>query len=300
MKVLVTGGTGFIGTPLIQKLLEVGNTVVLLAKHQPPSDFGGRVAFYPWDALLEEPPQEALYKVDAIIHLAGENIFGLWTKKRKKLIFDSRKRGTQNLVLAIKKAATKPKVLISASAVGYYGDKGEEEITEEGLPGNDFLARVCNVWEREARTAEALGLRTVQIRTAPVLGQGGMLAKMLPAFKLGLGASFGSGKQWFPWIHLEDIVRVYLFVLENDSIDGPVNACAPNPATNQDFTQLLARVLHRPAFFRVPAPVLRGIMGEAAGVVLASQKAYPKKLLEAGFVFKFQALEQALNDVVKY
>ncbi len=298
MKVLITGGTGFIGTPLLQKLLNAKHQVVVLAKYPPSVALQGKVTFFQWEMISEEPPQEAIEGVDVVFHLAGENIFGFWTEKRKKLIFDSRELGTRNLIAAIKKSTVRPKVLISASAVGYYGDKGEEEITEESLLGDDFLARVCKAWEKEAMAAEALGLRTVQIRTAPVLGCGGVLAKMLPAFKLGLGAVCGRGKQWFPWIHLEDVVKVYFFAMENENISGPVNASSPSPVRNKDFVKTLARVLKRPAFLVIPHFTLRLIFGEMAQVMLASQRVIPKKLLDSGFTFLFPTLPQALNDVI--
>ncbi len=298
MRVLVTGGTGFIGGPLVQKLLDAQHHVVIIAKHAPHPRFLGCVKFFPWDAIKEEPPPDAIEGIDVVFHLAGENIFGLWTEKRKKLIFDSRELGTRNLVSAIKKATIKPKVLISASALGYYGDKGEEEITEESLSGDDFLARVCKAWEREGRVAEAFGLRTVQIRTAPVLGHGGVLAKMLPAFKLGLGAVHGTGEQWFPWIHIADVVRIYLFAMENEKLIGPINACSPHPVRNKDFTKTLAQVLRRHAFLRIPSFVIRSIFGEISQVVLASQNTRPKKLLDCGFHFLFPNLLQALDNII--
>ncbi len=299
MKILVTGGTGFIGGPLVQKLLDVGHQVFIIAKHAPPPRFLDCVKFFPWDATKEEPPLDAIEGIDVVFHLAGENIFGFWTEKRKKLIFDSRELGTRNLVAAIRKLTNKPRVLISASAVGYYGTKGEESLTEESLPGDDFLAEVCKAWEKEARVAEKYGLRTVQIRTAPVLGQGGVLAKMLPIFRWGLGGRLSTGRQWFPWIHLEDIVRVYLFAMENKNLSGPINASSPHPVRNKDFIRVLARVLQRPAFLTIPSFMLRLVLGEISQVILASQRVIPQKLLNSSFQFLFSNLEQALNDVIK-
>lgn len=299
MKILVTGGTGFVGTPLIQKLLESDHQVIVLAKHPPSAALRGKIKFFQWEAMKEEPPLQAVDNVDAVLHLAGDTIFGFWTKERKRLILQSRELGTRNLVSAIEKASLKPQVLISASAVGYYGDRGEQILTEENPPGKDFLAETCKVWEEEARRAEAFGLRTVQIRTAPVLGGGGLLKKILPSFLLGLGARFGSGNQWFSWIHLEDIVRVYVFCLQTHSLSGPVNACSPNSIRNKDFVNMLATAIRRPAFLSIPPFLLKLVFGDMANVILASQRVFPQKLLEAGFQFRFPDLGGAVEDIFR-
>lgn len=296
MKILVTGGTGFIGRTLVGRLLNDGHNVFILSKHPLSSDLSDRVKFFPWEAEKEEPSQEAVRGLDAVVHLAGENIFGPWTKNKKQLILKSRELGTRHLVSAIKKSSQKPKVFISASAVGYYGNAGENEINEESSAGNDFLARVCHVWEKEAKAAEELGVRTVQIRTAPVLGKGGALSKMLPIFRLGLGARFGSGNQWFPWIHIEDIVRTYIFAIENQTLSGAVNGCSPNPIRNKEFVKTLAQIVRRPSFLVLPPFLLRFSLGEVADVLLVSQKVVPKKLLAAGFEFHFPILDQALRE----
>lgn len=297
MKILVTGGTGFIGRALISKLLERGNEVFVLAKHQPPVSFPGPIKFFIWDAVKEEPPLEAVNGVDAILHLVGENIFGFWTKNKKQRILESRELGTRHLVSAIKKTAKKPKVFISASAVGYYGNSGEGEVSEDGHAGNDFLATVCQVWEKEAKIAEEFGVRTVQIRTAPVLGEGGALSKMLPLFRLGLGVRFGSGNQWFSWVHLDDIVEAYIFAIENKTLSGAVNGCSPNPVRHREFVKTVAKSINRPSFLVAPSSLLRFFLGEMADTFLASQKVVPKKLLAAGFQFRFSALEQVFKNI---
>ncbi|MDO8635204.1 MAG: TIGR01777 family oxidoreductase, partial [Dehalococcoidia bacterium] len=211
MRVIITGGAGFIGQRLTAALIEKGHQITVLDHHPPSSE----VAFVQVDLAGQELPAELFQNIDAIIHLAGRNIFARWNQQVKKQIYDSRIVGTRGLVKSLAKLARKPEVFISASAVGFYGDRGEENLDESSTQGSDFLAKVCIDWEKEALVAGNYGIRTVQVRTSPVLGAGGLLAKIAPLYKLGLGGPLGSGNHWFPWVHLQDIVNIYVFALEN-------------------------------------------------------------------------------------
>lgn len=299
MKALITGATGFVGRRLIERLPQptVLTRDVLRARRQLGSKIADAVAWDPG----RPPPVPALEGVDAVFHLAGEPVAeGRWTAAKKARIRESRVQGTQRLVEAIRQCARPPKVLVSASAVGYYGSRGDAWLDEASPPGHDFLAEVCQEWEREARSAEACGVRVVSIRIGIVLGrEGGALARMLLPFRLGLGSPLGSGRQFMPWIHLDDLVRLCCFAVEQPLLRGPVNGVSPNPVTNREFTQTLARVLRRPAFLPpVPAWVLRLALGEFAEVLLASQRVRPAAALNAGFTFQYPELEAALRDLL--
>jgi uncharacterized protein (TIGR01777 family) len=234
-----------------------------------------------------------------VFHLAGESVAeGRWTAAQKDRIRDSRVRGTKNLVAGIARAEPRPRVLASASAVGYYGDRGEEELTESARPASDFLADVCLEWEREALAAEPLGVRVVTLRTGIVLGHGGALAKMLTPFKLGAGGPLGNGRQWMPWIHVADMARLYLHAAATEGIRGPLNAVAPNPVRNSEFTKALGRALHRPAFMPAPYIGLRIVFGEFAKVLFASQRVIPKVALDTGFSFEFPEIAGALAEIL--
>ncbi|MCH7882988.1 TIGR01777 family protein [Patescibacteria group bacterium] len=298
MKVIITGGSGFIGSELTAALLRKGYEVAVFDLRAPKQKDASAITFLKIDLSLEPPPPEWIKGADAVIHLAGRNIFGRWNKAVKHSIYQSRIAGTKNMVLALKAVEPKPRVLVSASAVGIYGDRDDEELYESSLPGDDFLARLCIDWEGEARKAEALGLRTVQIRTAPVLGHGGLLNKLLPIYKLGLGGPIGSGFQWFPWIHIHDIVGAYIFAVENEIMQGPVNSCSPQQIRNKEFSKYLANVLRRPDFLRVPSLALKIILNDLADFITASQKVYPKKLMENGYHFNFPDIKAALEDIL--
>jgi uncharacterized protein (TIGR01777 family) len=245
-----------------------------------------------------EPSEESLKGIDVVIHLAGEPVAQRWTNDVKAKIRDSRVLGTRRLVAAIARLNAKPSALICASAVGYYGSRGDEQLFEPSPPGSGFLAEVCRQWESEADAATSLGLRVVRIRTGIALGQGGgALSAMLPSFKLYAGGTFGSGRQWMPWIHVDDLVELFRFAVENP-VSGPVNGTAPDPVTNARFTSELAQVLHRPAFLRIPAFALNLLMGEMATVVLASQRAYPAAAQALGFHWRFSRLGEALHDLL--
>jgi hypothetical protein len=234
-------------------------------------------------------------EVDAIVHLAGAPVAVRWTAQRKRAILESRVLGTRRLVAAIGRREPPPRVLVCASAVGYYGDRGDDELTEASPPGSDFLATVVRDWEAAARAAA--GMRTVQLRFGLVISaQGGALARMLPAFRAGLGGRLGSGRQWMSWIALHDVLRVIRLAIESEQLSGAVNAMAPHPVTNAEFTATLGRVLRRPAFLPVPAMALRALFGEMASLtILASQRALPARLDGAGFQFRYPLLEEALR-----
>jgi hypothetical protein len=258
------------------------------------------VTAHKWDSMHEPAPAAAFEGVDAVFHLAGEPVAeGRWTAEKKRLILDSRVLGTRNLVETLRKLERKPSVLVSTSAVGWYGSRGDELLDETALPADDFLAEVCVAWEREAREAAEFGVRVVCIRTGVVLGpDGGALKKLLTPFRLGLGGRLGNGKQWMPWIHVEDLASLYVYAAEHADLAGPANGVSPNPVTNRQFTKDLAAVLHRPALFPVPFFALRTLMGEFAQVLFDSQRAVPKAAVASGFQFRFPTLPTALKAIV--
>jgi hypothetical protein len=292
MRVVIAGGTGLIGRALTAACASKGYEALVLSRRPVPGDARSLL----WDGASSGPWQEALDGADAVVNLAGESVAdGRWNPARKKVLSDSRLNSTRALVAAISVSKKRPKVFISASATGYYGDRGEDALNEGSPAGSDFLAGLCAAWEREAQVAEPLGIRTVCLRTGIVLSKdGGALGKMLPIFKLGLGGPLGSGSQWMSWIALEDLLDLILYSMSHD-VAGPVNGTAPNPVTNKDFTAALARVLGRPAFLPAPAFVLRLALGEMSGMLLGGQKVMPQKALESGFVFKHPQVEAAIR-----
>ena len=299
MRALVTGGTGFVGPRLLRMLDRP--TIVSRNPDRARQSIGhlaGRIVR--WDPLEGPPPQEAFEGIDAVFHLAGESVAeGRWTAAQKARIRDSRVVGTRHLVQGIVQAHTKPAVLVSASAVGYYGDRGDEELTETASPADDFLAHVCIDWEKEAMAAEGVGVRVVTARTGIVLGSGGgALAKMLTPFQLGAGGPLGSGRQWMPWVHVADIARLYVHAADTQSIHGPMNAVSPHPVRNSEFTKALGRQLHRPAFKPAPYIGLRILFGEFAKVLFASQRVIPKVALDTGFIFQYPDIAVALKEIL--
>ncbi|MDO8472674.1 MAG: TIGR01777 family oxidoreductase [Dehalococcoidia bacterium] len=295
MKVIVTGASGAIGSHLVPALLERGHRITVFDHHKPAFP----VTFVEADLGASELPAEHFKDVDAVIHLAGRNIFAKWDAETKRQIYDSRILGTRSLVAVLSKLDRRPRVLVSASAVGFYGERGEEELDESSTAGGDFLARVCVDWEREARKVEALGMRSVQVRTAPVIGKGGMLSKIEPIYRWGLGGPLGSGRQWFPWIHVRDVVGVYIKAVEDASVSGPVNACAPGLVRNVEFSRTLASVLRRPHLFFAPRWALRLMLGELSSIVLASQKVQPARLIAGGYSFACSDIRSALEEVYR-
>ncbi|HZS57461.1 MAG TPA: TIGR01777 family oxidoreductase [Bryobacteraceae bacterium] len=297
MDYLITGATGFIGRNLVQRLLDSGNEVNYLARARSKT-LDSRAAFHLWNP-GEPPPLDSVPTADIVINLAGEPVAQRWNKAVKRRIGESRVNGTRSLVSAIGKLRHKPTVLISASATGYYGSRGAEPLIETSAPGNDFLADLCIHWELEALRAREFGLRVVLVRIAPVLGrEGGLLGKMLPLFRAGLGGKLASGRQWMPWIHLDDLIRFLLFAAENQRAEGPFNASAPQPVTNAEFTRALGNALHRPTVFSVPKFALRLALGEAAGSMTASERVLPKAAQDAGFEFRYPEVGAALRNLL--
>ncbi len=294
-KVFIAGGTGFIGSSIIPALLKEGYEVQVLVRNKEkakklPSSckviWGNPTKSGEWQKYLEE--------TDIAINLAGQNIFSRWTKAYKKLILESRIKSTENIVSSLKKSA----LLINASAVGYYGDKGDTLVTEDSLPGDDFLAKTCIEWEKRALKAKEKDAKIIIARLGVVLGRtGGMLPKILPIFKLGLGGTLGKGNQWFPWIHIKDLVSAILFLIKKEK-EGIYNFVSPNPVTNKEFTKTLGKVLKRPTLLPVPVFMMKLIFGELANIITCSIRAYPKNLLELGFKFKFETIEDALKDLI--
>lgn len=293
-RILISGASGPIGTALVASFGPLGIEVVRLARGAARN--AGQVS---WDPLAPLSPA-AVSGFDAVVHLAGESVVGRWTAEKKKAIRDSRVLGTRHLVAALAQAEVKPRVLVCASAVGFYGDRGDELLREESPSGQGFLPEVCREWEDASRIAGDAGIRTVNIRIGLVLSaKGGALAKMLTPFKLGLGGRIGSGQQWWSWIHVDDVVGGIHHAMRSESLAGAVNLVAPNPVRNAEFTRVLASVLGRPAFFPVPEFALRMAFGKmAAGeLLLSSQRTEPGKLLAEGYEFRFRELRGALANL---
>ncbi len=293
-RVAVTGSTGLIGTALVRALRADGHHVLRLVRSRPTS---AADEVY-WNPSLGEIDAAALEGVDAVVHLAGENLAQVpWTEERKRRIRDSRVMGTSLIARTLAGLDRKPRVLASASAVGYYGDRGDEVLDERSPPGRGFLAEVCREWEASADPARAAGIRVVHPRFGVVLsGRGGALEKMLAPFKLGLGGKLGSGRQWMSWVALHDVVGALRFAIHSDGLSGPANVTSPVPVTNEEFTRILGRVLGRPTLLGVPRFALKLALGQLADeALLTSQRVVPEKLREAGFTFQYPDLEGALR-----
>lgn len=298
MKITISGASGFIGRRLLKSLGNDGHTLQVLSRHAG-TNMPGNVKVWAWDPAKAEPPAEALRDADAVIHLAGESVAQRWNEDSKRRIRESRVAGTRNLVQALGRLGKPPDTLVCASAIGYYGSRGDELLTEQSATGSGFLPEVCQAWESEAAKAAPLGMRVVRVRTGVVLdSRGGAMQRMLPPFRMGVGGKLGDGKQWMSWIHLDDLVGIFRFALESQ-IGGPVNGVAPHPVVNADFTRMLAAAVHRPAIFPVPALALRVLFGEMSEVLLASQRVMPKAAEEAGYLFRFPQLAPALADILR-
>jgi uncharacterized protein (TIGR01777 family) len=296
LRALISGATGLIGQALIVSLDPQSTEIVRLVRGKVSK--AGQIS---WDPLIALPPA-AVSGFDAVVHLAGESVVGRWTSAKKSAIRDSRVVGTRNLATALARCEAKPRVFICASAIGFYGDRGDEVLREESAAGQGFLPAVCREWEDASGIAAEASIRTVNIRTGLVLsGQGGALAKMLTPFKLGLGGRIGSGRQWMSWIHIDDMVGGIQHLLQTESVSGPVNMVGANPVRNAEFTKVLASVLRRPAIFPVPELALRLVFGKQAAeeMLLASQRVEPGKLTASGYVFRFRELRAALENLVQ-
>ncbi|HEX4691029.1 MAG TPA: TIGR01777 family oxidoreductase [Solirubrobacteraceae bacterium] len=299
MRVTVTGATGRVGGALVGALRERGDEVTVLSRHPDKARRMLGVDAVAWDPANETAPAEGLNGRDAVVHLAGEDVAQRWTDDAKRRILESRETGTRNLVAGLRDSDPRPRVLVSASAVGWYGPHGDEKLTEDVPAGSDFLAEVVTAWEREADRATDLGLRVVEVRTGVVLDKdGGALSKMLPFFKLGIGGPVAGGRQYLPWIHLDDVVGIYLAALDGHDWSGPVNATAPEPATNKDFSRALGRAIHRPAFAPVPGLAVKALYGDMAEIVTGGQRAIPRRPLELGYRFQHRDLDEALRSAV--
>ena len=298
MNVTISGASGFIGRRLLKVLGGAGHSLHVLSRHAGTNLPNG-VRLSVWDPMNGTPPRESVENADVVIHLTGEPVAHRWNAEIKRRIRDSRVAGTRHLVEALAALPRRPAALISASGVGYYGSRGDETLEESSPAGKDFLAEVCVAWEREAQAAETLGMRVAVIRIGMVLdSRGGALQRMLPAFRLGMGGRLGSGRQWVSWIHLNDLVDLFRYVVETP-VQGPLNGVAPEPVRNLEFTRQLAMALKRPAIFPVPEFGLRLLFGELAQVLLASQRAMPRAAEAAGFRFRFPQLGPALADLLR-
>lgn len=302
MRVIITGGTGMIGRALAAALGSAGEEVIVLSRR--PGEVAGLpdgVRVVQWDAGTAEGWGSLADGAEAIVNLAGESIAsGRWTAERKRRIQQSRVKAGRAVVQAVEAAREKPRVVIQASAVGYYGPRGDEEVTEDTPPGSDFLSQVCVDWEASTESVEALGVRRVVLRTGVVLSAAeGALPPMLLPFRFFVGGRLGSGRQWVPWIHLADEVAAIGFLLEAEAAKGVFNLAAPQPVTNAELSRLVGRVLRRPALLPAPAFALRVLLGELATVVLDGQRAVPKRLQELGFAFRYPEIEGALRDLLR-
>jgi len=299
MKVLITGASGLIGTALRKSFEEKGYELLLASRKEPKRE--DEVQWSP-DTGFDDVDLLRLEGLDAVVHLAGENIAGLrWTDEKKKAIRDSRVHGTRTMIEAFARLEKKPEVFVSASAIGFYGDRGDDEMTETSSSGDTFLSEVCKEWESESRRAEDMGIRTVLLRNGIVLSKdGGALGTMLTPFKFGVGGVIGSGKQWMSWVSLDDVVAIINFAIENEKIRGAINVASPEPVTNEEFTKTLGDVLYRPTFLPLPEFAVNLVFGEMGDALLIdSTKVIPKRLRDAGFEFKYPDLKTAIEHAVK-
>lgn len=301
MKIFFTGGTGFVGDKLVRGLMAQGNDVTVVSRsYRAQSRLPQGVSLIQGSPTEKGAWQEKLKEQDVVINLAGESIFQRWTRQTKKTIRESRILTTRNLVEGLFGRQGGETLLISASAVGYYGFHGDEELSEDSPPGDDFLASVSRQWEEEAHKAVNLGVRVAICRLGIVLGKGGgALGQLLPIFRKGLGSPIGSGKQWFSWVHEQDVVNVCRFLIENKQLSGPINCVSPNPVRNRELTKALGSVLGKPTFLpAVPAFLVRLKMGEFGYVLTNGQRVMPKRLLKSGFKFQFPELKDSLEDIL--
>ncbi len=301
MKVLVTGASGFIGSALCDALLARGDTVVGLTRDpQPARGTNPSVVWHAWEPTLERPPAAAFEGVDGVVNLQGEKINQRWTDDAKRRIMESRRLGTRNLIAALAGLERKPRVLVNQSAIGFYGDRGEAIVDESAESGQGYDAEVVREWEAAAREAEGLGVRLVVVRTGHVLDSGGgLLAELLPPFKLGVGGPLAGGRQYMSWIHIDDEVGILLWALNNEKVSGTVNSTAPNPVTNRELSRAIGRALHRPASVPVPGFVLDLKFGsEFGGVLRGGQRVVPRRALDLGYKFRYPEIDGALKSLL--
>jgi len=300
MRVTVTGATGRIGTRLVSELRRRGDEVTVLSRNPVRARAALGVEAVAWDPEAAPAPVEALAGRDGVIHLAGEDVAQRWSAEAKRRLISSRELGTRNLVAGLEAADPRPDVLVSSSAIGWYGHRGDESLDESAPAADDFLAQVCAVWEREAAAAERLDVRVARIRTGVVLDkEGGALAKMLPIFKLGGGGPVAGGRQYMSWIHVDDLVSLYLAALDGgEGWSGPINGTAPTPVTNKEFSKALGRALHRPAVAPVPGFAVRVLYGEMADIVIHGQRVLPERAQALGFHFEHPELDEALRSAL--
>ena len=305
MKVAITGASGFVGSRLVEKLHTEGNQVMVLTRNLAAAQKVFPSSSFPNVEVIAYTPtqsgswQQAVALCDGVVNLAGEPIAdGRWTPERKQEILNSRKRGTQKIVEAIALANPKPKVLVNASAIGYYGTSETATFDEASKPGEDFLAQVCLDWEAEAQKVTQLGVRLVILRLGIVLGMGGAITKMITPFKLFAGGPIGSGRQWFSWIHREDLVNLIIQALTRSDIEGVLNATAPNPVRMTQLADTMGQVMNRPSWLPVPALALEALLGDGAMVVLEGQQVLPKRTLASGFNYQYPTVKQALEEIL--
>jgi uncharacterized protein (TIGR01777 family) len=301
MKILITGGTGFVGKQLTSRFIQEGNEVTILTRSLKESGQLPRgISYLQGDPTQKGRWQEAIPGHDVIINLAGASIFSKWSDEYKKLIRDSRVFTTRNIIEGIPSKFGREVSLFSTSAVGYYGFHGDEELDEESSPGNDFLARLAIEWEAEALKAKEKGARVVITRFGIVLGEkGGALGQMIPLFKKFIGGPIGSGQQWFSWVHIKDLAEAFAFLIKHPEIAGPVNICSPNPVKNKDLAKALGRALHRPSFMPAPAFMIKLVLGEFGSVILEGQRVLPRRLLKKGFTFQYPDIDKALQSIIQ-
>jgi uncharacterized protein (TIGR01777 family) len=306
MRIFLMGGTGLVGSRLMERLRQRQDEIVLLTRRPDVGreKLAGSGAVVEGDPTVPGPWMERIAECEAVINLVGENIFARrWNEDFKKLLYESRIKAAEHVAQALTKhprtASGAARVLVNASAIGYYGPRGDEELTEDSPPGDDFLARVCVDWEKAARAAEPAGVRVAVLRIGVVLDRrGGALAQMLTPFKMFVGGPVGSGRQWLSWVHHQDVVGLILVALDNVQACGPINATAPNPVTNREFSKALGRALGRPSFLRTPKFALRALMGQVADVVTTGQRVLPRRAQALGYVFQFPEVDTALRDVL--
>ena len=298
MRVVITGATGFVGSALTEALLSRGDEVVALSRDAETARAAlpGLTAAYRWSPVSEPAPAEAFADADAVVNLVGAPTAGRWSSKQKQMILETRETATRNLVAGM--AGQRAPVLVSGSALGYYGDRGDEDLTEQSSPGDDFLADVCVRWEAAALSAAASGARVVLLRTGLVLGKsGGAMAQIAPLARLGLSGPLASGRQWWPWVHLDDVVGLILHAIEHTEVTGPLNVGASHPVRQREFARTLGRVLRRPAVLPAPASALRLVLGGFAREILSSRRMLPAAALASGYTFAYSGLEAALRNL---